>query len=58
MNRCEFVEQKSKIALWFRLCLILERLLQMDWFIKAISTAMKRMPKAVQDLLLWKPAQF
>lgn len=27
-------------------------LLRMDWFIKAISTAMKRMQKAAQDLLL------
>ena len=27
-------------------------LLRMDWFIKAISTAMKRTPKAAQDLLL------
>lgn len=27
-------------------------LLRMDWFIKAISTAMKRMQQAAQDLLL------
>lgn len=27
-------------------------LLRMDWFIKAISTAMKRTQKAAQDLLL------
>ena len=52
MIRYEFAGLKSIIASWFRPCLILALLLRMDWFIKAISTAMKRMQKAAQDLLL------